>query len=327
MKTVLFAMLPDLVLLDVAGAAEAFRIANQLVPQSYELKFAAPTSQVQCGVGLQLHKLQPLPHRIVDDTIIVVTGVVGSEVRFNAPQVQHLMRWLKVAMTNDAVTLMCVCAGSVIAAKAGVLHGRECTTHHDHVDELSRIEPTATVHANRIFVEDGRVLTSAGVTAGTDLALHLIGQHLGHQVAAAVARQLVVYMRRSGSDPQLSPWLMHRNHIHPAVHRVQDAVTKDPAADWSAEQLAGVAFMSERNLGRLFAEHAGCSPLDYVQRMRVALARELLSNSKLDLERVAERAGFSSAHHLRRVWRRWESQAPSLSRAHSAPAAARVDGL
>lgn len=314
MRTVLFAMLPDVVLLDVAGAAEAFRIANQQVPGSYELKFAAPTPTVQSGVGLQLHRLLPLPRRIEDGAIVVITGVIGSEVRFDEPAVQQLMNWLKVAVANDTVTLMCVCAGSVIAAKAGVLRGLECTTHHDHVDELARIEPTATVHANRIFVEDGRVLTSAGVTAGTDLALYMIGQHLGHQVAAAVARQLVVYMRRSGSDPQLSPWLMHRNHIHPAVHRVQDAVTKDPSADWSAAQLAAVAFMSERNLARLFVEHAGCSPLDYVQRMRVALARELLSNSKLDLERVAERAGFSSAHHLRRVWRRWESQAPNLHR-------------
>lgn len=314
MRTVLFTMLPDVVLLDVAGAAEAFRIANQQAPGSYELKFAAPTPTVQSGVGLELHRLLPLPRRIADGAIVVVTGVIGNEVRFDAPAVQQLMHWLKVAVANDTVTLMCVCAGSVIAAKAGVLRGLECTTHHDHVDELARIEPTATVHANRIFVEDGRVLTSAGVTAGTDLALYLIGQHLGHQVAAAVARQLVVYVRRSGSDPQLSPWLMHRNHIHPAVHRVQDAVTKDPSADWSAAQLAAVAFMSERNLGRLFAEHAGCSPLDYVQRMRVALARELLSNSKLDLERVAERAGFSSAHHLRRVWRRWESQAPNSHR-------------
>lgn len=311
MKTVLFAVLPDVVLLDVAGGAEAFRIANQQVSASYELKFVAPTPALRSGVGLQLHKLQPLPDRIADDAIVVVTGIIGSEIPFSAPAIQQLMQWLRVVVANDTVTLMCVCAGSVIAAKAGVLRGLACTTHHDHIDELARIEPTATVHANRIFVEDGRVLTSAGVTAGTDLALYLIGQHLGHQVAAAVARQLVVYMRRSGSDPQLSPWLMHRNHIHPAVHRVQDAVAKNPAADWPAAQLASVAFMSERNLGRLFAEHAGCSPLDYVQRMRVALARELLANSRLDLERVAERAGFSSAHHLRRVWRRWESQAPS----------------
>lgn len=315
MRPVLFAILPDLVLLDVAGAAEAFRSANSLVPGSYDLQFVAPISSVRSGVGLQLHRLEPLPRRLEDHSIVVVIGVVGSGVRFDDPAIQRLMQWLRTVVRNGTVTLMCVCAGSVIAAKAGLLRGLQCTTHHEHVEELAKIEPTATVHANRIFVEDGHVLTSAGVTAGTDLALYMIGQHLGHQVAAAVARNLVVYMRRSGTDPQLSPWLMHRNHIHPAVHRVQDAVSKDPSADWSATRLAAVACMSERNLGRLFAEHAGCSPLDYVQRMRVALARELLSNSKLDLERVAERAGFSSAHHLRRVWRRWESQAPSARRA------------
>jgi transcriptional regulator GlxA family with amidase domain len=315
MRQVLFVMLPDLVLLDVAGAAEAFRTANQRVPGSYHLQFVAPVPGVRSGVGLELHALAPLPRAVPDNAIVVVTGVVGTAVRFDSPAMQRLLAWLPAAASNETATLMCVCAGSVIAAKAGLLRGRECTTHYEHIDELAGIEPLATVHANRIFVQDGNVVTSAGVTAGIDLALHMIGQHLGHQVAAWVARKLVVYMRRSGSDPQLSPWVMYRNHIHPAVHRVQDAVARDPSANWSSERLASVACMSERNLARLFAEHAGCSPLDYVQRMRVALARELLTNSRLDLERVAERSGFSSAHHLRRVWRRWESQAPHLHRA------------
>ena len=145
--------------------------------------------------------------------------------------------------------------------------------------------------------------------------LYVIGQQLGHQVAATVARDLVVYMRRSGGDPQLSPWVMHRNHVHPVLHRVQDAVIKDPAAQWTAARLASVACMSSRNLARLFAEHAGCSPLDYVQRLRVALARELVTNSELAMERVAERTGFSSAHQLRRVWRRWEATPPTAHRA------------
>jgi transcriptional regulator GlxA family with amidase domain len=218
-------------------------------------------------------------------------------------------------MENETITLLCVCAGALLAAKAGLLEGRECTTHHEHIDDLARIEPAATVHANRIFVEDGRMFTSAGVTAGLDLTLYVIGQQLGHQVAATVARGLVVYMRRSGGDPQLSPWVMHRNHVHPVLHRVQDAVIKDPAAGWSAARLAAVACMSPRNLARLFAEHAGCSPLDYVQRLRVALARELVANSELGMERVAEQAGFSSAHQLRRVWRRWEEVPPAAHRA------------
>lgn len=314
MRTVLFAILPEVVLLDVAGAGEAFRIAEREAPGSYKLRFVSTQPRVRAAVGLHLDQLEPLPSRVPDGSIIVVTGVTTRGLRLESAATMALVSWLKRTMENETVTLISVCAGALLAAKAGVLEGRECTTHHEHIDDIKRLEPSATVHANRIFVEDGRIFTSAGVTAGLDLALYVIGQQLGHQVVAAVARDLVVYMRRSGGDPQLSPWLMHRNHVHPVLHRVQDAILKDPAGQWSAARLASVACMSARNLARLFAEHAGCSPLDYVQRLRVALARELVANSELAMERVAEKAGFSSAHQLRRVWRRWEGTPPTAQR-------------
>jgi len=314
-RTVLFAILPEVVLLDVAGASEAFRLAEREAPDSYAIRFVSTQSSVRAAVGLHLDKLEPLPEHVPDHSVIVVTGVTTKALRLDSAPSTTLIRWLKRVMENETVTLLCVCAGSLLAAKAGLLEGRECTTHHEHIDDLAQIEPTATVHANRIFVEDGRVFTSAGVTAGLDLTLHVIGQQLGHQVAATVARGLVVYMRRSGGDPQLSPWVMHRNHVHPVLHRVQDAVIKEPAARWSAARLAAIACMSPRNLARLFAEHAGCSPLDYVQRLRVALARELVTNSEMGMERVAEKTGFSSAHQLRRVWRRWEPTPPKTHRA------------
>ncbi len=318
MRTVLFAILPEVVLLDVAGASEAFRLAEREAPDSYQLRFVSTQSNIRAAVGLHLDQLELLPDSVPDHSVIVVTGVTTKALRLDSAPATTVTRWLKRMMENETVTLMCVCAGALLAAKAGLLKGRECTTHHHHIDDLTSIEPTATVHANRIFVEDGRVFTSAGVTAGTDLTLYVIGQQLGHQIAATVARDLVVYMRRSGGDPQLSPWLMHRNHVHPVLHRVQDAVLKDPAKQWSAARLASEACMSSRNLARLFAEHAGCSPLDYVQRLRVALARELVTQSELGMERVAEKTGFSSAHQLRRVWRRWE-QAPPTTQRSTAP--------
>jgi transcriptional regulator GlxA family with amidase domain len=248
---------------------------------------------------------------VASGSIVVLTGVVGRTLDLTSTAVARLGKWLRDSLADESVTLMCVCAGSVVAGHAGVLANLECTTHHAHIEELQRVAPSAHVHANRIFVEHGRVLTSAGVTAGVDLALHVIGQQLGHRVAALVARELVVYMRRSGSDPALSPWVMHRNHIHPVVHRVQDAVSRNPAANWPASRLADIAHTSERNLARLFSVHAQCSPLDYVQRMRVGLAREMLTQSDLSIDRVAELAGFSSAHQMRRIWRRWENVPPS----------------
>ena len=311
MRQVLFAVVPEVVLLDVAGAAEAFRLASQLVPNSYELHFVGPNASARSAVGLQLNQLQPLPESVPDDCIVVIAGVSSRALDLNSVPMKRVTDWLTKISRNETATLMCVCSGSLLAAKAGLLRGRECTTHHEFVETLGKMEPTATVHGNRIFVEDGQVFTSAGVTSGIDLALHMIGQQLGHQIAVDVARDLVVYMRRPTADPQLSAWVMHRNHIHPAVHKVQDAITRNPAADWTSKKLATIGCMSARNLARLFAEHAGCSPLDYVQRLRVALAREMVMNSDLALERVAERSGFSSAHHLRRVWRRWEHVPPT----------------
>jgi transcriptional regulator GlxA family with amidase domain len=314
LRQVLFALLPQTVLLDVAGPADAFRIANQQVPDSYALSFVGAARSIEAAVGLRLSAVRPLPRRVPPGSIIVVTGVITGALDLTAPPVRKLSQWLSRVMHDESLTLMCVCSGSVIAAHAGLLGGRECTTHHSHIEDVQRIAPRAQVHANRIFVQDGRILTSAGITAGIDLALHLIGQQIDHRTAAAVAREMVVYMRRSGSDPALSPWVMHRNHIHPAVHRVQDAISRNPAMPWPAGRLAAVARTSPRNLARLFAQHAQCSPLDYVQRMRVALARELVTQSDMDLERVAERSGFSSAHQMRRVWRRWEGASPSALR-------------
>jgi len=249
--------------------------------------------------------------RLAPGTILVLTGLTAIDPHEAATR--RLIEWLRSGVADPAL-LLCVCSGSVLAARAGLLAGRECTTHHAHIEELRRAEPRARVLENRIFVEDGPVFTSAGVTAGIDLALHVIARQLGAPVAADVARDLVVYLRRAGTDPALSPWLMHRNHLHPAVHRVQDAVARDPSCAWSSAKLSAVACTSSRNLARLFAEHARCSPLDYVQLMRFAFARQLVTHSRLDLERVAAKAGFRSAQHLRRVWSRWEARPPSALR-------------
>ncbi len=145
--------------------------------------------------------------------------------------------------------------------------------------------------------------------------LAIVAREVGAATALAVARYLVVYMRRAGGDPQLSPWLEARTHMHPAVHRAQDAVAADPARDWSVEALARVAAASPRNLSRLFSEHAGVSVIDYVNRMRIALARELIVGSRLDMERIAERTGFSSARQFRRAWGRLNDRTPSELRA------------
>lgn len=310
-----FVLPRGIVLLDVAGPAEAFRVANKLCPDAFSQHFCGPSTEVESGIpGLHLARIQPLPEKLPPEALVIVSGVVGKHIRLDEPEARLIIDWLAARHPADGFTLMTVCAGALFAAAAGLTRQRECTTHHSCLAQLADLDPSARLHDNRIFVEDGNLVSSAGITAGIDLALHMVARHCGPRVASEVARDMVVYQRRAGTDSALSPWLEHRNHMHPGVHRVQDAVVRNPAAPWSAQTLAEQAHTSARHLTRLFREHAGCTPMDYLYQIRVALARDMLRETRLNLELVAEKSGFGSAQHLRRVWRRFQPQTPSMAR-------------
>ncbi|QVQ24897.1 GlxA family transcriptional regulator [Achromobacter deleyi] len=316
MIPVYFVVSRGIVLLDLAGPAEAFRVANKLCPGTFEQHFCGPSSDVESGIpGLHLAHVRSLPAALPSNALVIISGVVGKHTQLDDPEARAIVAWLAIRHPADGFTLMTVCAGALFAAAAGLTRQRECTTHHSCLEQLASLDPSARVQDNRIFVEDGNLVSSAGITAGIDLALHMVSRHCGPRVASEVARDMVVYQRRAGTDSTLSPWLDHRSHMHPGVHRVQDAVVRNPAAPWSAQSLADQAHTSPRHLTRLFREHAGCTPMDYLYQIRVALARDLLRETRLDLERVAEKSGFGSAQHMRRVWRKFQPLTPSLMRA------------
>ena len=153
-----------------------------------------------------------------------------------------------------------------------------------------------------------------GITAGIDLALHLIAEECGEALAATVAEDMVVYFRRTPSDPELSPFLVHRRHFHPAVHRVQDAILGRPAYDWNMASLASVGHTTERHLLRLFREHVGIPPLEYLRSIRLERARQALECGA-SVTRAAESAGFSSDQQLRRAWsRQWGGSPRDVAR-------------
>ncbi len=314
MVPVHFILLPEVVLLDVAGPAEAFRLAEQRQPGSFALHFHAVAPELRSASGLSLGRLLPLPDVLDSGAIVVLAGVSGPQADADPAAATTVSRWLRTNYRPEGMQVMAVCAGALITAAAGLLDGRACTTHHACIAQLSTLAPTAAVQENRIFVEDGNVLTSAGITAGIDLALELVSRHGGPRLACDVARDMVVYLRRAGQDPALSPWLAHRNHVHPLVHRVQDAIVRKPAAAWTTERLADLAHTSPRHLSRLFGEHAQCTPLTYLHQVRLALARQLLSDASASIETVAERTGYGSARQLRRVWQRFEPASPTALR-------------
>jgi transcriptional regulator GlxA family with amidase domain len=313
-------------LLDVAGPLEVLRVANrEQAAVRFEVHYVGPAASVVSSIGITLAEIEPLPEALPDGAMVVLSGDVDY---LMMPGVQvapkrdgagdaAIVRWLR-AVVRPGHKVVSICSGALLAGRAGLLDGYACTTHHSSCAELAEAAPRARVLENRLYVEDGERYSSAGVTAGVDLMLHIVGQLTDLALAVAIARYMVVYLRRSGSDPQLSPWLEGRNHIHPAVHRVQDAITADPAKAWTLRALARVAGASSRHLTRLFQEYAGMSITDYKNGLRVALARELISQTSLDMEQVAERAGFGSTRQLRRAWGRLYETAPRDARSHAA---------
>lgn len=307
-----FVLTPNVLLLDYAGPAEALRMAAEMGGDLL-LHHCAPTPRLGTSLTVELGGLSALPPELPPNSLVIVTGNACEAQDYARPEAHAVVDWLRRAPRADTCTAS-ICSGALLLAAAGLLDHRRCTTHHSLIDDLRAAAPTARVLENRVFVEDGPVLTSAGVTTGIDLALYLIERHAGVDLAARVARRLVVYQRRSGHDQQLSPWLAHRNHLHPAVHRAQDAIAQEPARAWTLAELAARAHVSARHLSRLFAEHARIGVLAYQQHLQIAQARELLADRRLSVERVAELSGFNSARDFRRVWQRHEADTPSARR-------------
>jgi transcriptional regulator GlxA family with amidase domain len=313
---VLFVIVPHALLLDVAGPAEAFRLANLRyteleLPARFRLRYAGPVADPVTSVGLKLGALEPLPKILNTPTWVVLAGQPSLQVARLTRPIVDTAQWLKRTLRGPLQApgsthkLVTICSGTLLAARAGLADGRQCTTHHDLLAELREIAPRARVVNNRVFMVDGPLASSAGITAGIDLALHLIADECGEALAAKVAEDMVVYLRRSSSHPELSPFLAHRRHLHAAVHRVQDALSAEPERAWDMAAMAAVGHVTERHLLRLFLRHAGVSPPRYLQEIRLLRARQSLEHGA-SVARAAEEAGFRTGSQMRRAWsRRW----------------------
>jgi len=297
-----FVMLPGVLSLDMTGPAETFVLAGD----AFRLHYIGPQPDVPTSIGLTMSGIQPLPERLPEGSLLVLPGVSDSRSQFSTPQalrIQHWLMRLQPIIQRRDITVMCVCSGALLAAKSGLLNNKQCTTHHDVISRLRTAAPTATIKENRIFVQDENIWTSAGITSGIDLALHMINRLCGPEKALTVAREMVIWFRRSGDDPQLSPWLRYRNHLHPAIHRAQDALTAEPQKTWSLPDIAALAHVSPRHLTRLFQSHLGISVRDYLEQLRLAVAEQWLLQGR-GVEQASLAAGFSSPRQYHRARQR-----------------------
>ncbi|MFI1865167.1 GlxA family transcriptional regulator [Streptomyces jumonjinensis] len=298
MSQVVFLLLPGVHLLDLAGPAQVFSTAADF-GQPYRLGYVAEREQIVSAQGLPLTARTDWPELAPDDLILVPGWRASTLCAGPAPDPAALSA-LRSHHTAGG-TVASVCAGAHALGRAGLLDGRRCTTHHDLQDELASLHPRATVVRDVLFTSDDRVVTSAGIASGIDLALHLLAVRHGPALAAQVARGMVVYARRNGHEPQTSAMLRHRAHLDDTVHRVQDLIDARFTEPLPLACLAARGGVSERTLTRLFGRATGgLTPLRYQQTLRLERARHLTDHGAT-AESAARQVGFEDARMLRRL--------------------------
>ncbi len=308
-RCVVFLVFDGVKMLDVAGPAEVFAEATGL-GADYVLRYASPSGEpVRTSVGALLPVDTAIPELTDVDTLVVA----GGDGLVTEPLPEALVEAVRSAGPGTR-RLVSICTGSFVLAAAGVLSGRRATTHWRHAPLLARAHPDVRVEPDALFVEDGGVFTSAGVSAGIDLALALVERDRGPELAREVARGLVMFMQRPGGQSQFSAPLQAPPLRTPVLRAAVERVRAQPALDHSADALAAAVGVSPRHLARLFAAELQISPAKFVERTRLDHAKSLLDAGH-GVAETARAAGFGSTETLRRSFGARFDVSPSQYRA------------
>lgn len=316
-RTVLFVLFDAVQSLDVTGPLEVFVGAEQHAPGTYRIRTASlDGAPVRTSSGLTLVPDQALVDPL-DAHTLVVPGGQGTRTPDPA-----LVGWLREHGPR-AERLVSVCTGAILLAAAGLLDGRRATTHWAYCDKLARDHPDVEVDPDPIYVRDGHVATSAGVTSGIDLALALVEEDLGREVALGIARHLVVFLRRPGNQAQFSAQLAAQTAQREPLRDVQRWITEHPDADLTVESLATRASLSPRHFARAFQTETGMTPGRYVDRVRLEHARRLLEDTTDGIEEISRASGYGTPEAMRRAFVKALGAAPAEYRRRFRPAPAR----
>lgn len=316
-RTLLFVLFDGVQSLDLTGPLEVFAGAEQRTPGTYRIRTASlDGGPVRASSGLTLVPDEALT-AAPDPHTLLVPGGQGTR----APD-PRLIDWLRVHGPH-ARRLVSVCTGAILLAAAGLLDGRRATTHWAYCDKLARDHPAVTVEPEPIYVRDGDVATSAGVTSGIDLALALVEEDLDRDVALTIARHLVVFLRRPADQAQFSAQLAAQTAQRAPLREVQQWITEHPADDLTVESLAARARLSPRHFARAFREETGMTPGRYVDRVRLEHARRLLEDTADGIEEVARTSGYGTPETMRRAFLRTLGTPPAEYRRRFHPAPAR----
>lgn len=286
-------------LVDVACVSSVLSLANRLgASPAYATTLTCVTGgDIACDSGLVLKAQAPLGAIQSADTVLVSGGLGHTRAATERALLTQVRR-----MARGARRVGSVCTGATVLAAAGLLDGRRVTTHWFYADELARSYPAVQVDASPVFIRDGHVVTSGGVTASLDLTIALVEEDHGAELARRVALGMVTYLQRPGNQAQMSVFVTTPHPDDAVVRQTLDAVTTDPAGRHDTSELAARVGVSPRHLHRLFLEHTGQTPGAAVRRVRLEAAARLIASTELPLALVATRCGFGSAETLRQAF-------------------------
>ncbi|MCX5135599.1 MULTISPECIES: GlxA family transcriptional regulator [unclassified Streptomyces] len=316
MRTVLIVLFDGVQSLDVTGPLEVFAGAEAHRADSYRIRTASlDGAPVRCSSGLVLVPDHPLAEAPAPHTLLVPGG------RGTRNPDPLLVDWLR-AHGPGVERLVSVCTGAILLAAAGLLDGRRATTHWAYCDRLARDHPAVEVDPDPIYVRDGHVATSAGVTSGIDLALALVEADLGRATALTIARHLVVFLRRPGNQAQFSVQLAAQTARREPLREVQQWISEHPGCDLSVESLAARARLSPRHFARAFQAETGTTPGRYVEGVRLEHARRLLEDTPDGVEEISRASGYGTPEAMRRAFVKTLGSAPAEYRRRFRPAPA-----
>lgn len=301
MKKFAFIIPPFVEILDLAGPVQVFTEARF---NSYELilEYYSYCDDVTSTSGIPFNNLKNYKEAFLSEgDYVFIPGMDNKYVSSTAFKSERdFFKWLKSCAENK-VFVCSICNGAFALGHAGLLKDTECTTHWRRIDEMQEEFPSAKVISNILFKKSNNIYTSAGISAGIDLALAILEELKGALFTHKVARGLVVYHRRSHDHTQKSIYLDYRNHIHPSIHIVQDHLIDHLSHDNSIEDLAELVSMSARNLSRVFKDKTGVTVLEYLTMLRLEFAKTMLNNPEFTIEYIASKCGFKTARQLQRI--------------------------
>jgi transcriptional regulator GlxA family with amidase domain len=322
-RRIVFVAYPGITALDLVGPHEVFAAADEVArrtrrdPDAYRIEVVAPEAgavRTTRGPAIVADRAMSSARGAIDTLVIVG----GEEARQAATDAGFVAGVARLARRSRRVTS--VCTGAWLLAAAGILDGRRATTHWARCKEFATEFPKVTVEADPIFVRDGNVWTSAGVTAGMDLALALVDDDLGRDVALMTARQLVLFVQRPGGQSQFSAQLGAQLAARQPIRELQQWIVEHPDGDLGVDRLAARVAMSPRHFARVFREEVGATPAAYVERVRVEVARRLLETTDFGIDEIAGAAGFGTPETTRRAFARRVGTSPSEYRDRFRPA-------